>query len=134
MGGANPCIVPAEASARFPACSKIFLTGAGLVNSGVIPVHVSVSSVPHVFSISSKETMNLLSLFRLGIDMGIFQGSRSSLTEELFIITQPAHLEKSQTSKLSAEKRDILRANLLRDRLRKINRPETPNEDTQKNS
>mgnify|MGYP001188033286 CR=1 FL=1 len=85
-------------------------------------------------SISSKETMNLLSLFRLGIDMGIFQGSRSSLTEELFIITQPAHLQKSQTSKLSAEKRDILRANLLRDRLRKINRPETPNEDTQKNS
>ena len=85
-------------------------------------------------SISSKETMNLLSLFRLGIDMGIFQGSRSSLTEELFIITQPAHLQKSQTSKLSAEKRDILRANLLRDRLREINRPETPNEDTKKNS
>ena len=77
-------------------------------------------------SISSKETMNLLSLFRLGIDLSLFPGSKPALIEELFIITQPAHLQKTRASKLSAEKRDILRANLLRDRLRKVDRPDTP--------
>jgi protein arginine kinase len=76
-------------------------------------------------SISSKETMNLLSLFRLGIDLGLFPGSRAALIEELFIITQPAHLQNARAGKLSAEKRDILRANLLRDRLVKVNRPAT---------
>jgi len=77
-------------------------------------------------SISSKETMNLLSLFRLGIDLSLFPGNKPALTEELFIITQPAHLQKTRTGKLSAEKRDILRANLLRSRLLKVDRPATP--------
>jgi len=77
-------------------------------------------------SVSSKETMNLLSLFRLGIDLNLFPGSKPALTEELFIITQPAHLQKTRTDKLSAEKRDILRANLLRDCLGKVDRPAIP--------
>ena len=77
-------------------------------------------------SISSKETMNLLSLFRLGIDLSLFPGNKPALTEELFIITQPAHLQKTRAGKLSAEKRDILRANLLRSRLLKVDRPATP--------
>ena len=77
-------------------------------------------------SISSKETMNLLSLFRLGIDLELFPGKRAALTEELFIITQPAHLQDARAGKLSAEKRDILRANLLRSRLLKVDRPATP--------
>ena len=77
-------------------------------------------------SISSKETMNLLSLFRLGIDLSLFPGNKPALTEELFIITQPAHLQKTLEGKLSAEKRDILRANLLRSRLLKVDRPDMP--------
>ena len=85
-------------------------------------------------SISSKETMNLLSLFRLGIDLELFPGSRAALTEELFIITQPAHLQNARAGKLSAEKRDILRANLLRDRLGKVNRPATPNDESAENT
>ena len=85
-------------------------------------------------SISSKETMNLLSLFRLGIDLDLFPGSRAALTEELFIITQPAHLQNARAGKLSAEKRDILRANLLRNRLRKVNRPATPNDESPENT
>src|SRR5213595_932244 len=44
-------------------------------------------------SISSKETMNLLSLMRLGVDMGLFAGVDRSLADELFILTQPAHLQ-----------------------------------------
>jgi protein arginine kinase len=52
-------------------------------------------------SISSKETMNLLSLVRLGIDIGSFPGIARSLVDELFITTQPAHLQKRFTEKLN---------------------------------
>jgi len=74
-------------------------------------------------SISSKETMNLLSLMRLGVDVGLFPGVDRSLVDELFILTQPAHLQKQHTEKLSAEERDLLRADMVRDRLRQVSRP-----------
>src|SRR5271167_1541574 len=74
-------------------------------------------------SISSKETMNLLSLMRLGVDMGLFPGAERSLVDELFIITQPAHLQKQFSDKLSAEERDLLRSDMVRDRLKNVSRP-----------
>jgi protein arginine kinase len=74
-------------------------------------------------SISSKETMNLLSLMRLGIDLEMFPGTERSLVDELFILTQPGHLQKQHTEKLTTEERDFLRADMLRERLRQINRP-----------
>ncbi len=74
-------------------------------------------------SISSKETMNLLSLMRLGVDVGLFPGVDRSLVDELFILTQPAHLQKQHTEKLSAEERDLLRADMVRERLKPVSRP-----------
>ncbi len=74
-------------------------------------------------SISSKETMNLLSLMRLGIDLGLFPGGKRSLADELFILTQPAHLQKQHTEKLSAEERDLLRADMVREHLKTVSRP-----------
>ncbi|MDA1273917.1 MAG: protein arginine kinase [Verrucomicrobia bacterium] len=76
-------------------------------------------------SISSKETMNLLSLFRLGIDLGLFPGTARSLVDELFLITQPAHLQRNYSEKLSADERDLLRSDMLRERLRSVSRPHT---------
>src|SRR5438034_8992490 len=63
-------------------------------------------------SISSKETMNLLSLMRLGVDIGLFPGTDRSLVEELFLLTQPAHLQRRFSEKLSADERDLLRADM----------------------
>jgi len=74
-------------------------------------------------SISSKETMNLLSLMRLGVDVGLFPGVDRSLVDELFILTQPAHLQKAHSEKLSAEERDLLRADMVRERLKDVRRP-----------
>jgi protein arginine kinase len=74
-------------------------------------------------SISSKETMNLLSLMRLGVDVGLFSGVDRALVDELFILTQPAHLQKQHTEKLSAEERDLLRADMVRERLKHVSRP-----------
>jgi protein arginine kinase len=77
-------------------------------------------------SISSKETMNLLSLMRLGVDVGAFPGVERSLVDELFILTQPAHLQKQHSEKLAAEERDLLRADMVRERLRPVSRPVIP--------
>jgi protein arginine kinase len=74
-------------------------------------------------SISSKETMNLLSLMRLGVDLGLFSSAERSLVDELFILTQPAHLQKRFSDKLSAEERDLLRADMVRERLKNVSRP-----------
>ena len=74
-------------------------------------------------SVSSKETMNLLSLMRLGVDLGLFPGADRSLTDELFILTQPAHLQQKHTEKLSPEERDLLRADMVRERLKNVSRP-----------
>jgi protein arginine kinase len=76
-------------------------------------------------SISSKETMNLLSLMRLGVDMELFPGAHRGLIVELFLMTQPAHLQKSLSDKLSAEERDLVRADMVRDRLKSVSRPVT---------
>ena len=77
-------------------------------------------------TITSKETMNLLSLLRLGGELGLFTKLDRSLTDEMFLLTQPAHLQQQHTEKLGAEERDILRATMLRTRLRAIPRPQAP--------
>src|SRR5213595_591278 len=80
-------------------------------------------TLANAHSITSKETMNLLSLMRLGIDLGLFPGVDRALVDELFILTQPAHLQKQHSEKLSAEERDLLRADMVRERLKPVSRP-----------
>jgi protein arginine kinase len=77
-------------------------------------------------SVSSKEAINLLSLLRLGIDLGTLPGASRTLVDELAIVTQPAHLQASHTDKLTAEQRDIRRADMLRHALREVRRPVIP--------
>jgi len=80
-------------------------------------------TLANAHSITSKETMNFLSLLRLGLDMGVFPNVDRSLVDELFLTTQPAHLQRKLSDKLSAEERDILRADMLRECLKNVGRP-----------
>src|SRR5258708_28362283 len=73
--------------------------------------------------ISSTATTNLLSLMRLGVDMGLFPGAERSLVDELFLVTEPAHLQKKISDKLSAEERDLIRSDMVRERLKNVSRP-----------
>ena len=75
--------------------------------------------------ISSKETMNQLSLMRLGVDMGLFPNTQRTLVDELFLVTQPAHLQRQVSDKLTAEERDLIRADMVRERLKNVARPVT---------
>ncbi|MDX2079303.1 MAG: protein arginine kinase [Terrimicrobiaceae bacterium] len=79
----------------------------------------------HAYSMSSKEALNLLSVIKLGIDLGVFPESRRCPVDELFIETQPAHLQKgAQAQKMSAEERDTLRAAIIRAKLTQIPEPD----------
>jgi len=80
-------------------------------------------TLANAHSISSKETINLLSMMKLGADLGMFDGLERWVVDELFMITQPAHLQQIHTEKLSTEERDIVRADMLRERLQNVNRP-----------
>jgi protein arginine kinase len=68
--------------------------------------------------ITSQETIELLSMVRLGVDLGMIKEINRAVINQLFIITQPAHLQKIESKKLSSQERDIKRAELIRSRLK----------------
>ncbi|MDD5655464.1 MAG: protein arginine kinase [Candidatus Omnitrophica bacterium] len=70
--------------------------------------------------ITSQETIELLSMVRLGSDLGMFKDIDRRTINELFITTQPAHLQKIENKKLSSEERDLKRAELIRKKLNLI--------------
>src|SRR5213594_835647 len=72
----------------------------------------------YAYAMPSKEALNLLSIIKLGMDLGAFPENQRLQVDELFIDTQPAHLQKSSRQKLNAEERDHLRAQIIRDRLK----------------
>src|SRR5260370_31094788 len=76
---------------------------------------------------ASKEALNLLSIIKLGGDLGAFPEDRRLPIDELFIDTQPAHLQKSSQQKLNAEERDHLRAQIIRERLNLFPKPDIRN-------
>ncbi len=69
--------------------------------------------------ITSTETIDLLSLARLGVDLGVIKQADRTLINELFVITQPAHLQKLEKKKLSPNQRDVKRAEIIREKLGK---------------
>lgn len=79
----------------------------------------------HAHSMSSKEALNQLSVIKLGVDLGLFPEEHRYPVDELFIETQPAHLQKgAQTQKMTAEERDTLRAALIRAKLKDVPEPD----------
>ncbi len=68
--------------------------------------------------ITSNETIALLSAIRLGVDLGIVKNLDRRMINELLILTQPAHLQKLEGKVLSANDRDMKRAELIRERLK----------------
>ena len=69
----------------------------------------------YAHAMTSKEALNLLSVMKLGVDLGAFPEDRRLPVDELFIETQPAHLQKTSQQKLNAEERDLLRAEIIRE-------------------
>ncbi len=68
-------------------------------------------------TISSEETLHLLSSLRMGVNLGLIETPDLTLANELFIQTQPAHLQKRYAKELSSAERNTARAGYLRERL-----------------
>ncbi|MEQ1860572.1 MAG: protein arginine kinase [Chthoniobacteraceae bacterium] len=76
------------------------------------------------YSITSKEGLNHLSFIKLGIDLNIFPENWRQTIDELFMETQPAHLQKGSQAKLAADERDFVRAKIAREKLADFPKPE----------
>jgi protein arginine kinase len=78
-------------------------------------------------TISSEETMHLLSSVRMGVNLGLIDDLKIPIVNELFIHTQPAHLQKLSGSELDTTDRNIERARYLRRHLAQADRPDSEN-------
>jgi protein arginine kinase len=81
----------------------------------------------HAKTMSSSEALDLLSAVRLGVDLGLMSANGGTAlggkeldrptVNELFIFSQPAHLQKLEGKALTAKERDAKRAALIRGKL-----------------
>ncbi len=66
---------------------------------------------------SSSEAMRYLSHVRMGLHTGRIAGADVRTVNELFLHTQPAHLQRLRGERLSGEQRSQVRAALIRERM-----------------
>jgi protein arginine kinase len=67
--------------------------------------------------ISSQEALFLLSQIRMGVNLGRVQNISITTINELFMLTQPAHLQLNKGIELDPESRDAERAKIIRSKL-----------------
>ncbi len=65
-------------------------------------------------TISSEETLHLLSSVRMGVNLGLISDVEIPVVNKLFVHTQPAHLQKLAGMELDQSDRNIERATYLR--------------------
>jgi len=93
-----------------------------LVREGQRDLHDRVSRAYGILctaqTISSEETMHLLSSVRMGVNLGLIEDLEIPTINKLFIHTQPAHLQKLSGSELDTAARNIERAMYLKQNLK----------------
>jgi protein arginine kinase len=72
-------------------------------------------------SLPSDEAMMLLSFVRMGVQLGLLNELTMRDVNELFVFTQPAHLQRLSGATLEAADRDLRRAEFVREKLKKTN-------------
>ncbi len=94
-----------------------------LINESQKDLHDRVSRAYGILctaqTISSEETMHLLSSVRMGVNLGLISDLEIPTINKLFIHTQPAHLQKLRGTELDTADRNIERARYLQRHLRR---------------
>lgn len=110
VGNVAPTIIEYERKAR-----------EALVKESQETLHDRVSRAHGILrtaqTISSEETMHLLSSVRLGVNLNLIPDLEIPTLNQLFIYTQPAHLQKLSGMELDSADRNIERARYLREHL-----------------
>jgi protein arginine kinase len=78
----------------------------------------ALGALQHATMMTSDETMELLSSVRMGINLGLLDDTSMHSVNELFIQTQPSHLQKLVGGPMDGEERNAARARYLRTKLR----------------
>jgi protein arginine kinase len=72
----------------------------------------------HARVLTSEEVMNLLSAVRLGHAMQVIDFLDIALINEILLLSQPAHLQKYYGAEMDSNRRDFVRAQMVREKLR----------------
>jgi len=80
-------------------------------------VHRALGLLTHARLLSTEESMQQLSLIRLGVICGILPQIDQATVNQLLLLTQPAHLQRAAGRELDQDQRRAARAQLLRERL-----------------
>ncbi len=73
----------------------------------------------HARVLTSEEVMNLLSAVRLGHAMKVIDFLDVALINDMLLLSQPAHLQKFYGREMDSNRRDFVRAQMVREKLRK---------------
>jgi protein arginine kinase len=73
--------------------------------------------------LESKEAFTHLSMLRMGSDLGLLPVEHGQMLDTILVEIQPAHLQIASQKKLNATERDILRAQMLREKLLQLPEP-----------
>ena len=71
----------------------------------------------HCRSVHAREVINLCSAIRLGVALGLPGLCPLHVVNELLVLTQPGHLQRYSGSELAPAERNVVRAQLVRERL-----------------
>jgi protein arginine kinase len=74
----------------------------------------------HARVLTSEEVMNLLSAVRLGQAMNVISFMSIPLINEILLLSQPAHLQMFYGREMDTNRRDFVRAQMVREKLRDI--------------
>jgi protein arginine kinase len=107
LGGVLQSIVEHELNAR----GKLLEADPGKVHDKIGRAY-GILQNSHL--LSSSEAMNLLSLIRLGVDLGAFPDSCRPVIDRLLIEAQPGHLQHAHKAPCEPGERDLIRASRLR--------------------
>jgi protein arginine kinase len=69
----------------------------------------------YAHSVSTKEALSLISAVRLGVGVGIIEDVSIATLNHMLVYTQPAHLQKMQGESMTAQQRDVARAEYIRE-------------------
>ncbi|PWB74024.1 protein arginine kinase [candidate division GN15 bacterium] len=104
-------IIEAEASAR----QRLMDEAADMVEDKIWRAY---GILKYAYVLTSEEVMNLLSAVRLGHALKIIDFLNIALINEMLLLSQPAHLQKFYGQEMDVNRRDFVRAQMVREKLR----------------
>ncbi len=104
-------IIEAEASAR----QRLMDEAADMVEDKIWRAY---GILKYAYVLTSEEVMNLLSAVRLGHALKIIDFLNIALINEILLLSQPAHLQKFYGQEMDVNRRDFVRAQMVREKLR----------------